>query len=265
VTAYHLTNSGQSSALDENSPPLRIYYLPLEITGFLATLSTSGYRTAWNELVRRSWEQPRPAKKQKSQAEEPAQQTEPRRNYLYEDLFSLPGSASSFVRMYLLRIPKRTPAQEDPRRTYSLRNELALVSWRITELLLRKVVHMEPQRVDEIRTLGDRLAAYVKAQNDQQFFRRFFVEQRPDNFRTLLIRANLNHIRAGNDPLIRLDPYLTVFEEGDEMMRPDWRFARDLVLIRMIERLYEDGWIGRHPDALPEETGENVNISNGRE
>jgi CRISPR-associated protein Cst1 len=43
VTAYHLTNSGQSSPLDENSPPLQIYYLPLEITGFLATLNSPDY------------------------------------------------------------------------------------------------------------------------------------------------------------------------------------------------------------------------------
>lgn len=190
----------------------------------------------------------------------------PKRNYLYEDLFSLPENARSFVRMYLLRLPRHTPVQEDPRRTYSLRNEVSLVSWRITELLLRKVMHVDQQRVAEIRDLGDRLATYVQTQDDRRFFRSFFTEQRPDNFRTLLIRANLNHIRAGNEPLIRLEPYLTVFEEGNEVMRPDWRFARDLVLIRMIERLYENGWIGRHPDALPEEPREeDTAVADGRE
>lgn len=36
------------------------------------------------------------------------------------------------------------------------------------------------------------------------------------------------------------------------MMQPNWKFARDLVLIRMIELLYADNWFRENPDALPE-------------
>ena len=53
----------------------------------------------------------------------------------------------------------------------------------------------------------------------------------------------------------------TVFEEGDEVARPDWRLARDLVLIRMVERLYQLGWIGKNPDAIPEVSDEETSAA----
>src|SRR5438067_4615604 len=46
ITAYHLTNSGQSSPLDEKSPPLRIYHLPLQIVQFLLMVNSPDYRPA---------------------------------------------------------------------------------------------------------------------------------------------------------------------------------------------------------------------------
>jgi len=76
--------------------------------------------------------------------------------------------------------------------------------------------------------------------------------QRYDYFRTALIKANLAHVKRGNPPIITLDPYIEVFEEGNELARPDWRLARDLVLIRMVERLYEQGWLGSNVDVIPE-------------
>ncbi len=33
-------------------------------------------------------------------------------------------------------------------------------------------------------------------------------------------------------------------------MRPDWRLARDLVLMRMIDQLKE--WLAQNPDATPQ-------------
>jgi len=68
--------------------------------------------------------------------------------------------------MYLLRVPKRNSMQVDPRRSYNLRKDIDLVSWRLTELFLREVIRMEKERIEEIRKLGDTLAAYVKEQDD---------------------------------------------------------------------------------------------------
>ena len=244
ITAYHLSNSGQGPGLD-------IYYLPLEIVGFLRVMESARYQRRWHGIVNRAWEVA-PKKKRRKQA----QPFEPRRNWLYEDLFELqdsPENARRFLRTYFLRQATRYAQEKtDPRVGYSLQEEADLVSWKITAEFLRRILHMDRERVEQIRTLGDNLAAYVSVQNDRRFFRQFFTVQRYGDLRTALIKANLAHVRAGHAPLIALDPYITVFEEGDELASPDWRLARDLVLIRMVERLYEQGWLGGNVDALSE-------------
>lgn len=249
LTAYHLSNSGQGPGLD-------IYHLPLEITGFLRDMQMAEYRHEWGAIVRRAWEVA-PQKKRGKQ-DEGNKTFQPRRNWLYEDLFRLPEGARTFLRTYFLREALRYARAEqgDPRGTYSLKDEAGLVSWKITERFLRRIMHMDKERIEQIRTMGDRLAEYVGGQNDRRFFRDFFGEQRYDYFRTALIKANLAHVRRGNPPIITLDPYIEVFEDGDEVARSDWRLARDLVLIRMIERLYQEGWLGRNVDALADVAGE---------
>lgn len=249
LTAYHLTNSGQGVDLD-------IYYLPLQVTGFLRDMLQAEYRNDWSVIVHRAWEVAPPRKRA-----QPTTAFQPRRNYLYEDLFGLPDNAPQFLRTYFLRVALRYARadQGDPRGGYSTRSEADLVSWKITARFLRRIMNMEKDRIEAIRTLGDRLAEYVSSENDRRFFRDFFTERRYDYFRTALIKANIAHVRRGNPPLITLDPYIAVFEEGDEVARSDWQFARDLVLIRMIEQLYHKGWLGAHPDALPAETEEAAN------
>lgn len=246
LTAYHLTNSGQGVDLD-------IYYLPLQVTGFLREMLQAEYRDGWSVIVQRAWEVA-PSKKGGKQAAD----FQPRRNYLYEDLFGLPDNARDFLRTYFLRVALRYARtdQGDPRGSYSPGREAGLVSWKITARFLRRVMNMEKDRIEAIRNLGDQLAKYVSGENDRRFFRDFFTERRYDYFRTALIKANIAYVRRGNPPLIALDPYITVFEEGDEIARADWQLARDLVLIRMIEQLYNKGWLGAHPDALPAETEE---------
>ena len=113
---------------------------------------------------------------------------------------------------------------------------------------------MDKERVEEISRLGDTLATYVEEQNDKGFFHNFYKVRRAEDFRTLLIRANYKYVKAGHAPLITLEPYMAVFEEGYEMMQPNWKFARDLVLIRMIERLHARNWFGKNPDAFPDNT-----------
>jgi len=243
ITAYHLSNSGQGVSLD-------IYYLPMEMIAFLRDMQTPNYRDEWNAIVHRAWEV-EPVKKRKRRGTEPFL---PRRNWLYEDLFRLPGDAPRFIRTYFLRVALRYARadQGDPRGTYSPQREVNLVSWKITERFLRRIMHMDKERVDQIRALGDRLAEYVSNQNDRHFFYEFFTLQRYDYLRTTLLKANLAYVKRGHPPIITFDPYISVFEEGDEVARTDWRLARDLVLIRMIERLYDLGWLSTHPDVIPE-------------
>ncbi len=246
LTAYHLTNSGQGVDLD-------IYYLPLQVTGFLREMLQAEHRDAWSVIVQRAWEVAPPKKKGGQTMD-----FQPRRNFLYEDLFGLPGNAHNFLRTYFLRVALRyaQTAKGDPRGGYSPGSEASLVSWKITARFLRRIMNMDKDRIEAIRNLGDRLADYVSRENDRRFFRDFFTERRYDYFRTALIKANIAHVRRGNPPLITFDPYIAVFEEGNEVARPDWHLARDLVLIRMIEQLYQQGWLGVNPDAIPVEPEE---------
>lgn len=244
VTAYHLSNLGATPSLD-------IYHLPLELTDFLRQIINPDYRTEWNAIAERAWWLAQPKRRGKGGESDQEQTTRPRRNTLYEDLFQLPGNAWQFVRRYFLRIPVRTSREDDPRRTYSLRDEAGLVSWNLAELFLRRVMNMRKERIDQIRELGDRLADHVRQENDKQLFAAFF-QHRYDYFRTGLIRANIARVRRGHPPLITLDPYIAIFEEGNEIAASDWRLARDLVLIRMVEQLYAKGWFGIHPEAIPE-------------
>lgn len=112
---------------------------------------------------------------------------------------------------------------------------------------------MNPNRIERIRALGDDLAQYVHDENDTKFFERFYGEQkRYDMVRNELIRVSNARLKRGQPPLVKFEPYMEIFEDADERGRTDWRLARDLVLIRMIEKLYELRWIQQHADVIPE-------------
>jgi CRISPR-associated protein Cst1 len=241
ITAYYF-NNGQS-------PFLEIYHLPLQITGFLLAVHTPAYRAIWNELVQRGWQRAgTPGKRGKGVAT-----IEPHFNYLYEDLFTLPAQAARFVRTYFLRIPDLRRSADDPRREYSPQREADLVSWPLVELFVQEVLLMTDDRVAKLKELGDKLADYTRSQGGKRFFRQFFVEQRSDYFLSLLNKANIDYTRykRGQETLFDLDSFLTIFMEGDEVLRKDWRLMRDLVLIRMVEQLRD--WIAGNPDAIPAE------------
>ncbi|MCZ2126147.1 MAG: hypothetical protein LC099_00040 [Anaerolineales bacterium] len=266
VTAYHLSNSGQSNPLDKN-PPLEIYHLPLEITDFLSAIVGANYRSEWQKVEQRAWRLTKTEmnaqkegenKRKKSANKVESKDERPRRNFLYEDLFRLPENASTFVRLYFLRIPKRNSWEDDPRRKYSIKNEAELISWKLTKLFLERILHMKQSRIESIKEMGERLAQYVHDENDTRFFERFYSEQRNYSLiRNELIRVNKALLKRDQPPLVKFEPYMEVFEDVDERGRTDWRLARDLVLIRMIERLYELKWIQEHIDVMPEMREEN--------
>jgi CRISPR-associated protein Cst1 len=72
----------------------------------------------------------------------------------------------------------------------------------------------------------------------------------------MLIKASSARIKRDEPPLIGFDEFITIFEDGEELPRIDWRLARDLVLIRMIEQLHEQGWMARNKEVVPEEAPE---------
>lgn len=247
ITAYHLSNSGQGADLD-------IYFLPMQVVGFLRVMETAKFRDAWHNIVRKAWEMEPPRKRKKQNEVEPFQ---PARNWLYEDLFDLPDKAKHFIRTYFLRIALRyASGTTDPRPNYSLENEADLVSWAITAQFLRRILNMDQHRIEQIREMADGLADYISNQNDRRFFRTFYMSQHYDVLRTALLKANRAHVKNGKSPIVQFEPYIEVFEDGAELGRTDWQLARDLVEIRMVEKLHANGWLGRNVETIEEPTDE---------
>lgn len=255
LTAYHLTNA--------QDPKIDIHPLPLGVTSFLVKANTAQYGAQWQRIVSAAWQrEPDEAGVKAGKGSKPKVPATPkkalvRRNYLYEDMLRLPDEASRFLRLYFLRhVPRQKRALEgDPRSSYSTRAEISLVSWDLTALFLKEVMTMDKTRIEHIRVLGDRLADYVAGENDRKFFTAFYSVNRYPLLRNALVKANLQAVRRGEKPLISFDQYIEVFEEGEELARKDWSLARDLVLIRMIERL-ADTWLKQNADAIPEQTTE---------
>lgn len=106
---------------------------------------------------------------------------------------------------------------------------------------------MDKTRIEAIQGLADRLAEYTNAE-EKRFFTQIHEARKPYQLRLLLIKADMAWVKAGKPPLVTLRDLLEVFEEGEEIPRADWSLARDLVLIRMIERLHEVGFFQKHAE-----------------
>ncbi len=237
VTLYHLTNYG-------TNPDVNILHLPSQVVDFLRIANSGMFVHTWRQMARRAWQQAEGARAGTA------------RNFLYEDLFDLPERAGRFVRVYFLRQGFDTAFEDDPRREYGLERDLDLISWRLTAMFLKEVMGMERERIATIKDLGDRLSSYVSETNDKRFFGDFYRSDRYGELRGMLIKASSARIKRDEPPLIGFDEFITIFEDGEELPRIDWRLARDLVLIRMIEQLHEQGWMARNKEVVPEEAPE---------
>jgi len=242
LTAYNYNNG--------KTPGLTLYHLPLEITGFIVS-ARANYQDAWNQLVGRAWQLP-PSAKSGDRPDGSADQFQPRRNFLYEDLFNLPTYAPQFIRRYFLRTRYRARFQDDPRSDYSLRKEVSLVSWQLVELFLRKVVLMDAEMISRIRNVGDRLAEYIENTGDKRFFRGIRIAKDYTQFRMLLI-YKLEKAAKQGVLLVDYDEYVNIFEDANESIPGGWRLARDLLLIRIIDQLYQKNKISEVVDELEDD------------
>lgn len=256
ITAYHMTNYGSNADIN-------IYHVPYSLISFLRAVKRAPYNKVWSEIVHRAWGIPNRKKKAKNKSpiQTPTKGEENEgegagekvRNFLYEDLFNLPNNANQFIRIYFLRgAYKSKYGSEDPRRSYSPTQELDLVSWDITQIFLREVLNMEKERIEIIRRLGDEIAKLIEGRNDTRLFKRFWMTKRYDDFRGLLIRADIERTQQGESPLLTFDDFLAVFEYGEEIPLVDWRLARDLLLVRMLEQLHKSGWFRKHQNEIIE-------------
>jgi CRISPR-associated protein Cst1 len=246
VTVYHLTNSGQGPEVD-------IFFLPYSVVRFVQRANAARYAATWKTIVHQAWEFiPKPPKGKDS-----ADFREPARNFLYEDLFGLPDRSASFVRTYFLRkATQYAKGQGDPRTRYQGWRDYVSGLWGLTALFIEEVMAVERDRIESIRTLGDAIAEEIATENDRRLWWAVYSAENYRQVRLAVIQASKRRLRRSLAPLISLDQFLKVFEEGDELPRIDWRLAWDLVLIRVIEMLYAAKSFEKNLDLLGEEEQE---------
>jgi len=238
LTIYILSNSGQG-------PSIEMYELPASITSFFMKAQSARYRNTWNVLIKNAWESP---ERGKSFEEE-----KPRlRNYLYEDLFRLPDEAPGFIRKYFLRQSIRFKREYNDKQglNYHGWQEAEIIKWDLTELFLKEVLGMEKQRIESIKMLADQIADDIVSSNDRSLWWKIYSVQNFQGIRNLLITQNRKSLQNGKKPIITFDQFLNIFEEGEELARADWRLAWDLLLIRVIEQLYQKKWFEQNKEAL---------------
>lgn len=107
---------------------------------------------------------------------------------------------------------------------------------------------MDKERIEVVGTVADRIAEYIQQENDKGLFKVFLYGKKGyAELRFMLIRAD--HEAARNrGPLFSLEEFVAVFDDMND--RSWWMMARDLMLIRMIERLHALGWIQANREVL---------------
>lgn len=198
LTGYFFSNNG-------TAPSVKVYPLESGVVGFLEQVyhnADVSLTAAWNRVVTRAWV----ANKDEPQATE----GDARRNNLYEALLNLPQDARMVLKRYLLRTHH----------------------WGLVALYVREVMLMDETRINLLKALGERLAAYVAQK--RPFFYAFSRTDEYAKWRRLLLRAADDHKRFQGEDLITFDEFVTAFTAPPGEIN-DWRLARDLVTLALIE------------------------------
>lgn len=247
LNAYHFSNNGTSARIT-------IHALPSSTVQFVWEAGKDEHGAVWQRIAARGRTEDKPESEELKQKAPKLTQ----RNLIYEDLFDLPENARAFLRMYFLRRPLQK-FKRDPRGQYNTLTEADLISWKLTALFLKRIMNMEKSRIEQIRVLGDRLAAYIQERDDRRLLKDLYFERQYWRFRAALLRAMYGY--TGDEPLVTFDGYTEIFEsfeEGQGAERADWNLARDLLLIRIFEQLHAGGYWSVVKETLQSEEEDKV-------
>jgi CRISPR-associated protein Cst1 len=245
VNAYHFSNYGTNARMT-------VLSLPSSTLQFVWEAQQGARGKVWEHIIKGGRTEAKPQSEELKQKSPKLTQ----RNLIWEDIFDLPEDARRFLRTYFLRQPLKQ-FKQDPRANYNSFSQADLISWDLTALFLKRIMNMEKTRIDQIRILGDRLADYIRQNNDRKLLRTLYQERRYHLFRMALLRAMKDFSRQapeGSEPLVSYDGYVGIFEEGGEFERIDWNLARDLLLIRIFEQLHHQGYLAQVSAEIQDET-----------
>lgn len=254
VTVYLLSNSGQG-------PSLSIEHIPGEFVDFLHQLHGSAHGSRWAKLVARAWREGKGGPVDEGDGSAPKQgkskKTKPpgpkgpgrSRNELYNDLLEVFESgfvdwraATRFIRRHLLSDATRyyfDPAKVPdlaPRFGY---DQLELIDWELTALFLEKVLGMKKERIQLIKDFATRLAELIDNHNDKSLFRQLVFTAGEWQYRAILTKVQMQYANDRGKLALGFDEYVDIFLNADAEERVSWSLVRDLISIRLVERLFE--------------------------
>jgi len=225
ITGYLFSNSGQSASI-------AMLEVSSDVLAFLRLIPTQGEDIwrAWNVAVTRAWQDPK--KKPKEIDED---KSSDRRNTLYDDLFNLPDAAPSILRRYIL------PTK----------------SWALIKFYMQRLMDMDAKTIELLQTLGDHFAEYIRRE-DKGFLFKFMREQNQTRWRQSLIEASYTRYRTGKDALLTSEQFLRAFAKPQGADRFwSWKLNRDIVTMRILEKLPADVLPNTGEEPLFPETNEN--------
>jgi CRISPR-associated protein Cst1 len=282
VTVYLLSNSGQG-------PSLAIFPIPGQLVDFLTSVNRDPYANTWKGLVAHSWRNPmgevaddagesppteadksakKPKKTKKAQKPAIRGQAGRSRNDLFNDLYPIfelgavnVRAAQYFLRRHFLRDPRPPERRPTNDKLPTHRpQDLSLIDWNLTTLFLKKVIGMNSDHIERIGKFADRLAEVINARKDKNLFRTLVYTRSSYEYRNALSKAQRNYARERNELLFGMDDFVHVFLTSiiaDEAVgRVDWALVRDLISIRLVEKLFALDFFKAVPDALKEDDKE---------
>jgi hypothetical protein len=112
--------------------------------------------------------------------------------------------------------------------------------WALAQLFVEETLNMKKGRIDAIKQFADKLADWISQKRDRNLYRALTYEP-PWELRRRLLRAQREGLPLG------LDEYATVWLHEDDT-RADENLVRDLVCVRVVERLHEVNYFDNHPE-----------------
>ena len=207
ITGYYFTNYGASAEMS-------IIRLDHTVMTFIerALLETND---AWQRAVAFNWIH---GKKGELEDNDENRIANGRRNWLYEQLFKLPEQPFGFLSGL-----KKAP------------------HWKLIEIFLLEVMLMEQERIDTYKRLGDLLTDYALNFENQphSFYYGFSRARSYAGLRGVIQTAAEKMYKVGaENVLFTYDDFIAAFEHPSERYS-QWRLARDLISIRILERLHQ--------------------------
>ena len=237
VTIYHFTNYGTNA-------DIHIYHLTTETIRFAQTMKSSpDFKQTWYQMTKDGWLL---SQKELKDGEEPKAYYHS--NQLFEDIFDLPQNFQLFIRRHLLGgkrgISKRLIEQRENNITIS-----DLHYFNISNYLLTEVLGVDKEKVEKVKVLGDKLAKYIFEFKRTSFFQKLYFTKPSSRYleyealRNAFLRENLNVAKSDIKELpVTFDEFVEIFTDWEDAYNANWKLGRDLVLLRIIENLYNWGY-----------------------